>query len=233
VELDVPLPNKRESDVSVYWKGRTVFLECTVMTESDEDRGTLDRFVKSQTPGESLVLVRPGPYDAENSRSPSPYYDTVRVYDKVYDKLAKGLNPQQSQFPPNSPSILLLSLWAPTAHLDADDLGVRWALDELFVGQPRRRTIAEGEPGIDIGLGGWLDFSARALQAMGKLTVEQYAKDYQQLIAASRGLSGVLVFSGCRLTAARVNYNAHRACRLSNDEMANIETWLRGEPYWV
>jgi len=96
---------------------------------------------------------------------------------------------------------------------------VGWALDELFADQPRKRTIAPGESGIDIALTGWIDRKAKELQAGGKLTTAQYAKDLPQIIAAPRGLGGILVFDGYLLTTARVNYNAQRACRLSHREM--------------
>jgi len=155
------------------------------------------------------------------------------VYAKVYDKLAPDLNPRRAQFSPGVPGLLLVSFWSTRGTLDANSPGVGWALDELFADQPRKRTIAEGESEIDIALGGWIDFAAKDLQTRGRLAVDRYAQDLPELIAAARGLGGILLFNECGLDRARLNYNARSACRLSHREMSDLEAWLGGPPYWA
>jgi hypothetical protein len=229
VDFDVLLANGRETDALVYWSGKTLCVECSVIGESEEDWKAWARFLASQKIRQDSVYVRPGPFDEGDARSPSPYYDAVRVYGKVYDKLANRLDPRRSQFLPDTPSVVALSIWAPTTPLDANSPGVRWALDELFADQPRKRTIAEGEPGIDISLGGCIDFAMRDLG----LGVEERAERGRQLIAAPRGLGGVVLFNECRIGTARMNYHARTACRLTHEDMARLEAWLGRAPYWM
>jgi hypothetical protein len=229
VEIDVPLPNGLETDVRVYWRGGETAVECTIIAESDEDRKVWRRFIADQRSNEPSVLMRPGRHDVKDGKSPSPYYDTVRVYSKVYEKLAKDDDPANCQFPSDTPSVLALSFWSPTAPFRAGNPGVGWALDELFSDQPRKRTIAEGEAGIEIALGGCIE---RALQNSG-LNPAESAERWRGLVNAPRRLGGMLLFDECRLSSARLNYNAHRACRVTHSEIARLEEWLTGAPCWL
>jgi hypothetical protein len=233
VELDFPLPNGREADALLNWRGSTFSLECTVITDSDEDREAWDRFVAELNAGKATAMIRPGPFDSKNARSPSPYYDTIRIYAKVYDKLAPELQPGRTQFLPDVPSLLLMSSWSSRGTLAANSPGVGWALDELFADQPRRRSIAEEEPGIDIALGGWIDFTAKTLLTKGRLAPDRCANALRELMAAPRKLGGILLFNECSFAKARLNYNARPECRPSHREMSDLEAWLGGPPYWA
>jgi hypothetical protein len=233
VDFDVPLPNGRDIDVVAHWRGRKFPMECTVLTESDEDRVAWDRFLEKRKVDTNAILIRPGPFDVKDSKGPSPYYDTLRVYAKVYDKLAPVLDPRRAQLLPDAPNLILLAFWSPTAPLDARSLGVRWAVAELFGPQPRTRVAPDGEGGIDISLPGWLDYTASDLVQKARLTREQYVADYRELVSAPRETGGLLLFDQGNLKELRFNPEADRGSTLSIEEAALIESWFKSGPYWL
>jgi len=97
VEFDVPLPNGRDTDIRLKLGGRWMRLENTVITEDDESRKIWDRFLDDKKVDPKKVRVRPGPYDPPDAKGPSLYYNTLRLYAKVYDKIAKHLDPHKTQ----------------------------------------------------------------------------------------------------------------------------------------
>src|SRR5262249_40049737 len=90
VQFDSTLPNGRGPDVRLEVQGKPLCLECTVITDSDEDQGTWERFIAEKSIDPDTVLVRPGKFSPPDAKSPSSYYNCVRLFAKVYDKLAKG-----------------------------------------------------------------------------------------------------------------------------------------------
>lgn len=234
VELDWSLPNGRNADIHLEMEGRAFCLECTVITESDEDKEVWDRFMVAKKVNEDATLVRPGDFDLPESKGPSPYYDTLRFYAKLYDKLALGLDPRRSQMDEDVPNVLLISFYAPRAPLSATSPGVGWALDELLADQPKSGArLKDHPPGItDISLVAWMNFTAYELHQKSRLDLTRYRNDFPELIAAPRKIGGILLFDWCRLKVSRINYNSNKGCRLSHYEIAALEDLLGGPPVY-
>jgi hypothetical protein len=218
--IDVSLPNGRRCDIKMMLNGRPFFLEATVIGEDDESREVAERARANQGDNEYLSYIRPGKYCPENAKGPSPYYDVLRVYGKVFDKLAPDLDLTRSQLRENSPNVLLLSF--AHAPLRSDSPGVGWAFDELFVTHPRLKSIIP-DGFKDVTLSGWINYKADELRQKGQLTVDVITARMDDAFAALRRLSGILLFDGCRLRGARVNYNADEACRVSHAEITQLE----------
>ncbi len=234
VELDWRLPNGKETDVRLETGGRTFYLECTAITESDEDRAVWERFMAANKVNSKATLVRPGRFDSPKSKSPSPYYDCLRFYAKVYDKLAKDLDPRKSQMSEDAPNVLLISFCSPRAPLSPTNLGVRWALDELLANQPRSEVrLIDHPPGVtDVSLLTWLDFTAKDLQSKSRLDLSKYREDFHEILAAPRKIGGILLFEACSWKVSRVNYNAKERCSLSHHEIARFERLLEAPASW-
>ncbi len=234
VKFDYPFPNGRNADLRLEMDGKAIYLECTVITDSDEDRGTWDRFLEAKKVDPEVMLTRPGQFSPPDAKSPSSYYDCLRFYAKAYDKLAKDLDPRKSQCSDDSPNILLVSFHYWAGHLTAKSHGAGWALDELFADQPNLRPrLKDAPPGItDIALVGWLDFMAKELIDKSRLDGQSYARNFNALLRAPAKLGGALLFDDCSLKRGRINYNAQATCRLTHREMAELETILGASPSW-
>jgi hypothetical protein len=235
VELDYPLPNGRDTDIRIEMEGRPFFLECTVITDSDEDRQVWDKFIEAKKLNPEVILSRPGKFDPPNPKGPSHYYDCLRVYDKVYDKIAKKLDLNKSQFCKNTPNILLISFYTNIPHPSPSSWGVRWALDELFSDQPRTHGTLKGGPPdiINISLLAYLSFTEKRLIEEGENLNPNRDSDYfNKLIHALREISAIILFDKCLFKAARINYNAKKECRISHKEMAKLENLFAVAPLW-
>jgi hypothetical protein len=234
VELDYLLPNGKDADIRLEMDQKVFSLECTVITDSDEDRNTWDRFIADKSALEKGILMRPGKYDSPGSRSPSDYYDCLRFYAKVYDKIAKHFDPEKSQMNENAANVLLISFYSPLAPLCPTSPGVRWALDELLADQPMSGArLKDSPPGItDISLLAWLDFTAKDLHGKSRLDLNRYCKDFRKIVAAPRKIGGILLFQGCSLKASRVNYNANERYNLSHHQIARLEKLVGTPPAW-
>lgn len=221
-EFDRLLPNGRDHDILLDLGGTKLNLENTVITQDDESLKVWDRFLSDKRSDPTKVLIRPGPYCPPNAKGPSPYYDTLRVYAKVFDKVAKQLNPGKSQFPKDEKNVLLLSFCG--IGVNALSPSVGWALDELFACQPRGKREGAGK---DISLQAWTDFTANELIASAKISVDDYVSRFQDIFRALRRLSGVLLFDDKKLVDARVNYNADEPSRISHGEISKLEELYR------
>jgi len=234
VELDYLLPNGKDADIRLEMDQKVFSLECTVITDSDEDRNTWDRFIADKSALEKGILMRPGKYDSPGSRSPSDYYDCLRFYAKVYDKIAKQFDPEESQMNENAANVLLISFYSPRAPLSPTSPGVGWALDELLADQPMSGArFKDSPPGItDISLLAWLDFTTKDLHRKSRLDLNRYCKDFRKIVAAPKKIGGILLFEACSFRASRVNYNAYKKCRLSHHEIARLEKLFEILPDW-
>jgi hypothetical protein len=229
-EIDVPLPlGKRNSDLRVQLNGRSIRFECTVLTEDDEASDILQRFTNEKKTNPAAILRRPGPYCPPEAKGPSPYYNALRLYAKVYDKLALDLNPKASQFAEHEPNALLISFAGPGVRPSAP--GISWALDELFGGQSKKTRKLPKEL-RDISLDAWMEHHAAELMKKGKLSADSYRARHDRLIAAPRRLAAIFLFKRCQLTNSRLNGNASAECAITKTEMAKLETLLRNAlPY--
>ncbi len=213
VAFDVALANGRNVDIVMTTPDRSYYLECTVITESDEDQEVHGRWMDARKDDPGLLLSRPGPFDAPSSKGPSPYYDANRIYLKVFDKLQKGGDPTKTQTSDDSPNLLLLSCFPAYGSPLPFSPALSWAFDELFAGQPNMgsiKTMPPQSPVTDISLSAFLrdTFPGR---------------DYD-LIACPSRLSGVLVFNCVGLQGGRINYNAAGPHDISHIEMAGLES---------
>ena len=149
---------------------------------------------------------------------------------KIYDKLSKDLDPSKSQCADDEPTVLLLSF--AEGGVDSKTPGYGWALDELFNGYRVARIIPE--PHLrDISLDAWIKFTLDDLRKRNRITVDAYGKRMKQfsdIAAAPRRLSGVMLFDGFKLVSARVNYNALDECSLKHAEIAELERLLGNPP---
>jgi hypothetical protein len=226
-EVDFQLPNGRQCDIRLPLGECFIHLESTVINEDDESRQVAERAWADQGNSGSVSYTRPGKYCPEKPKGPSPYYDVLRVYGKIFDKLAPNLDLKNSQLHPHSPNVLLLSSGHACLRSDAPGLG--WALDELFTTHPQfRRIIPEGF--TDFTLSGWISHKSSELLTNGEMTLAQSDEREKGVFAALRRLSGILLFDGCDLKAARINYNADEDCRISHGDIATIERIYQAKP---
>ncbi|QDU98802.1 hypothetical protein [Lignipirellula cremea] len=230
IKLDHLLPNRRDHDITIEVDSRRYHLENTVITQDDESRAVWDRFLQDKRKDPRKVLVRPGAYCPPNAKGPSPYYDALRVYAKVYDKLAKNLNPAKSQCVDDEPNILLVSFSGLGVRSDCPSVG--WVLDELFADQPKMVHALASDGITDISLDAWIDFTAKDLISKAKMTIDFFYDNFSEMMAAPRKLGGILLFDGTRLSGSRVNYNAYESSRVSHRQMVRIEEIFASEPCW-
>lgn len=238
VALDHLLPNGRNVDIRVEIAGRMYYLEVTVLTQSDEDKGIWEEFFKAQKANPQIhTLVRPGKYDPPNPKGNSTWYHACRFCAKVYDKLADKWDPVQSQLSPDSPNILLICTWpsVPCAG-EAEKDGFRLALDDLFAYELRKPASSENRiaSGSDFSLRSWLAFAATDTGSRNshRLSDNEYTLRSAGLRAARRKISAVMLFESCKLQESRVNYNSDEPYRLSHEEMAKFDKILGTPPVW-
>ena len=212
VAFDAPLANGRDVDILLSGPERSYYIECTVITESDEDQQVHDEWLEARKTSPGLLLARPGPFDSPNAKGPSPYYDTNRFYIKVFDKLQKAGNPAQSQTSPDCPNILLLSCFPVHSTPLPFSPGLKWALDELFSGQPNMSAIKQMPPGT----------SVPDISLMTFLT-RQWPATATDLLQSPARLSGALIFNCLGLQSGRINYNANPDQQVSHLEMTLLE----------
>lgn len=205
--LDWLLPNGRNMDVQIGIGPRKFGVECTVFGESNTSKQEWREHDESR-PRQARVW------------SPDLYSHGRRLYQRVYGKLAPNLDLSKSQFSQDSPNLLLIGLHAGRSTLSAQAHSIGWALDELFSDQPSgsnspvalkeyliREQINQQKKGFQVG-------------------------DIGDLLRAPNQISGTMLFDGCELKLARINYNARECCRMSHDEMVIFEKALsRKTPY--
>ena len=212
VTFDAPLANGRDVDILLSGPDRSYYIECTVITESDEDQQVHDEWLEARKSNPNLLLARPGPFDSANAKGPSPYYDTNRFYIKMFDKLQKGGDPAQCQTSPESPNILLLSCFPLHSAPLPFSPGLKWALDELFSGQPNMGAIKQMPP----------ETSVPDISLMTFLT-RQWPATAPDLLQSPARLSGTLIFNCLGLQNGRINYNANPDQQVSHLEMMFLE----------
>jgi hypothetical protein len=233
VELDCPLANGRNVDIRMELGGRKVNLECSVLSDSDEDRKVWNGYIEAKEQNSNaLPPSRPsGPYEPKNPLGPSSYYDSVRFYEKVYDKLTLGLDPSKGQISLDSPNILLISIRGVRSPLHPKSPGIRRALDELFSVQPRPgyRGDSSGER-IDGTLLGWLLFKIKGRGIPDPMEADAL---FQELLTLPRRISGIFLFDEMTFRGvSRLNYNADPGLELSHQDLVRLEGWFRTPPTW-
>lgn len=229
--LDARLPSGRDADIQLTIDGNRLNIECTVITDTDEDRTIWDAYLADLTTNSNATLTRPGQPYVPNATGPSPYHDTKRVYAKIYEKLAKDGDPTKTQLAPNSINIILLSCNTVISSLKGASHGMDWALDELFADQPRPPTARPGLP--DTSLWAFVTNFTQHLVKQGQLTRRQANDRIQPLMTAPRTISGLLAFDGYTLAQARKNYNATATCTITHAQIATVEALLTTRPSWA
>jgi hypothetical protein len=140
------------------------------------------------------------------------------LYAKVFDKIAPKLDVHKSQMNDGGPNLLLINLNAVTSDLTARSPSVLWALDELFASQPNgNRSPAS--------LCEWL--------LLQRKQVQPSPSSFDELLMALAQVSGILIFDGCKLGIARINYNADSSHMISHAEMAVVERLLSAPPLYA
>lgn len=224
VRLDVVISNGRDHDVSITVGKRQFHFEGTALTEDDESREVWARFMEAKKVDPNKVLVRPGAFCPANAKGPSPYYLTLRLYAKVYDKLTSKLDPEKGQFSDQDTNVLLICFAG--ANVGPEYPGVRWGLEELFADNPRMARTVVPEGFTDISLDAWADFRANELIHQNQLSVDWYCEHSGSVLRAPNRVGAAMTFDNTRLAYGRLNYNAFPQCRISHAEMAELECLL-------
>lgn len=228
-EMEPRIPNGLRPDAVVRIGGRDVFFESTVLGESTEDAYYWKEHNKRFKKNPFFVGMRPGPLDMPGGKGPGMDADVIRIYEKVYEKVAPRLDPGRAQLSSEHPNVLLLSLWSGPMSLGSSSPGVGWAFDELFADQPRKRQdTALPSTNLETNLVGWLDHRARDLLNRGKITEAEYRARHRDLIAAPRNVSAVVFFKGLRMSGARMNYHADHPITHAN--LARFEAIFEKAP---
>jgi hypothetical protein len=213
VSFDVLLPSGRNADIKLAIAGKPYYLECTVITESDEDQQVHTAWLKARKTQPGLVLSRPGPFDSPGAKGPSSYYDANRFYIKVFDKLQKNGDPAKTQTSDDSPNLVLLSCFPALGSPLPYSPALGWAFDELFCGQPNMGSIKQMPPGTSVPDISLLTFLRG-----------EWPNTADGLLRCPNRLSGALIFNCVGLQSSRVNYNAAPEHWISHAEMASLET---------
>lgn len=208
VDLDYQLPNGRSADARIFMKKRYYFIECTVRTDTDESR---QRFEAG---------IRHGFED--------PYHHCKIFYEKVFDKVAKGLDPNRSQLSDIYPNLLLILFYTPFSGLSEEGPSINWALEELLGEQPSSRTF-EGS------LFNWLDERLPDLYGDNlKNNLEEFNRRRDSLFASLRKISAIMLFdSRCKVSSSRINYCSNEMQKLSHLEMAMFDELFKNPPSWA
>ena len=201
VSLDWKLPNGRRPDLKIDIGGRSICIECTSLGESDASDERWHRYTDALQANRDDVLVE----------LQDPYTQSRRLYAKVFDKIAPGLDAGRSQLDEGGPNLILLSLNAVTSDLSACSPAVGWALDEFFASQP----TGDRSPAS---MCNWL--------LLQRKQVQPASSSFDDLLKALAQVSGILIFDGCKLRAARINYNADAVHMISHSTMAAVEHLL-------
>ena len=233
VEFDCPLPNGRNVDIRTELGGRKVNFECSVLSDSDEDRKVWDEYMEAVEKNlNASPHSRPGsPYEPQNPLGPSPYYDSVRFYEKVHDKLAQGFDPLKGQISSDIPNILLISIRGVRSPLNPESPGIRWALDELFSVQPRPGYRGDSsKERIDGTLLGWLLFKVMQKGISDPMKADAL---FQELLTLPRRIAAIFLFDGITFRGvSRLNYNAVPGIELSHQDMVLLEKVFKTPPEW-
>ena len=203
--LDWKLSNGKVIDAKITIGQRTVGVEMTTLGESETSKKRWQDHCEAikEDSGESF-------YDRQDAHTQGR-----RLFDKVYEKIAKGFKPTKSQLLPEAPNLLLIGFSPLISDLTPTSPSIGWALDELFASQPSQNT------------------SLISLEAYLRHNRRVQAGDVAELLSAPSQISGVLLFHQCRLKVARINYNAREAYRLTHEEMTCFEKALACPPvYW-
>ena len=221
VTFDAPLPSGRNADICLTVGERSYFLECTVITESDEDQAVHEAWLESRKENPGVVLTRPGPLDPPGAKGPSPYYDANRFYIKVFDKLQKDGDRTKTQTADDSPNLLLLSCFPVFGSPLPFSPALGWAFDELFCAQPNMgsvKVMPTDSAITDISL---MTFLRR-----------QWPSTAHELIGCPARLSGTLVFNCLGFQSSRMNYSVRPEHDISHEEMVFLESVFRPIRGW-
>ncbi|ADB15276.1 hypothetical protein Psta_0589 [Pirellula staleyi DSM 6068] len=218
VVFDEKLPSsKKNNDISVIINDRKIRLESTVISEAKDIRQAWNTFreqrKRSSVPSTQGLTVE----ELRKLQGPSLYTSVVRIYRKVFDKLARKFNPIKSQLSESSPNILLLSC-TKTSRI-ANSKAVDWALNELFRIYPDLSSMCSELPDWSVNFPKWLKTEVFQDQEVDEANWSRY----EALRDAIRKISGVLVFNGNELCHSRINYNALPKCLVSHEEMLRTE----------
>lgn len=200
--LDRQQSNSKIIDAKITIGQRTVGVEMTTLGESDQSERRWRNHCEAIKEDSSESF-----YDRQDA-----YTQGRRLFDKVYEKIAPTFDPTRSQLLPEAPNLLLIGLSPLISDLTPTSPSIGWALDELFSDQPNGNTS-------QVSLAAYLQHKLKGKSGL-----------LEKMLEAPRQVSGILLFHGCTLGHARINYNATDQCRISHSEMAIVEGILAQPP---
>lgn len=206
--LDYRQANKREADAMAKVNQRVFCLEFTTRGESNEGKNRWQDQCEAAKKSSNRVFV-----ESQDAYSPGRL-----LYETVYNKITHDFDPDMSQLSPDFPNLLLIGLFPMGSNLTSTSPSIKWALDELFSLQPTG-NISE------ISLDSYLNHQQ-------KKPINENDDLRIALLKAPSQISGVLLFDGCKLGSARINYNASDKFRISHDEMSFFEKLYSQPPLY-
>jgi hypothetical protein len=211
--------NGRNPDLKVEIKKRSFVIECTVSNFSQEDECEWDKYLKELKIDKNATLFQ----------MRNPYRDKIRFYFKVFEKLAKNFNLNNTQLSFNFPNILLISLNLLNTSLNSSP-AINWALDELF--SEVRREPEKDENKLDSSLDGWMLKHSRKLISDKQLDENYFRNNHNEIFYATKRISAIYIFSRFSLVQSRINYNAHENHKICHGEAAVLDALFSKVPIW-
>lgn len=217
VEFDVALPNGRDVDVSLSIGARRLFLECTVLTQSESDSSHWrELFDNKKTDPE-----------ATGFRAIDLPRNVRRVLLKVFDKLAKRLDLEKHQQALDAPNLLLLGFPSPI------DIGprsheVNWAFNELF----RDERITVGRANAEFELSAVLTHHAATLFGESSDEYKAVLARIGDFLETPKRLGAALLFDRYVTSSTFVNPCCHAQHEVTDDELETVNTLMRRVPSW-
>lgn len=226
VELDFFQDNGKDVDIKSDIDGEVLIIECTVLTDSDEDRRVWDSYIEEKKIDPEAVLIRPGEHDSENSLCPSPYYDTLRFYDKIFDKIAPRLDYRNAQLISGNANLIALSVSSQYGRPNVLDRGAKWAIEELFSLKPPLNSPIgyDGTLPVDISLKGYLDYKAGFLIHEGVFDEPFYRSEFLNIRNSTQKIGAISTFNILlSFHSSWKNYNHDEMCGISHKAISKLD----------
>jgi len=222
VVLDAPLPGcgKRNADAKLTIGGRDLYLEATILSESEGDQGRLRSLCEA---------MKADPFACQAWWT-SPSREADRLRRTVYEKLARKLSLEKSQLTDAHPNVLLISFFGRYTSASPDSPETTSALAELLsdeLGNLEQEPAPQPE---DTSLGAWLHRYATCQDGRVRLAEAEYRRRRIPLLNLRKRISAILLFKDCELTRSMVNNSANH--RVTDSEMARLEDMFSTAPSW-
>jgi hypothetical protein len=216
VEFDHKLKNGRDVDARLKLpSGTEVFIECTVLNTSCEDKRHLRDHYQSKKSDPKATSFQEIDFPKK----------TRRIFQKVLDKVAIGMDPTKTQLSASFPNLVLLSMVSPQ-DASADHFTTAWALAQLLDEHDPKGFTADSQ------LASFLEHFGAVLIQAGRLSQSELPSRIKSIHDALRSLTGILMFDKHLWRYSRENERAHPHQQLEDEEWREIIDLLQPLPDW-